>query len=126
MTRLCMFITAALLQTAPALAADGYVATSVMAGSMRVIGSLVLIIGLVLLCYALAKKRFTLFPGQRQGVIRIIEMRSLAPKKAVALIEVRGKELLIGIGQDNVSLLYQLNQSANFEETLKQQLEENR
>ncbi len=110
----------------PALAAEAYDPPGLLTGGLRVVGSLVLVIGLALLVLALAKKRLQLLPGQKKGVIRIIETRALAPKKAVALIEVRGRELLVGIGQENISLLCELPADRCFAETLEQQMEADR
>ncbi|ORJ63511.1 FliO/MopB family protein [Geothermobacter hydrogeniphilus] len=115
-----------LLLTQPTLgfAAADSSSGELLSSGMRVIGTLVLIIGLVLVIYALAKKRFKLLPGRHQGAIQVLEMRYLAPKKAVALVKVRGQELLLGIGQEQVNLLHRLDTPTDFETTLQDQLKE--
>ncbi|TYP00198.1 flagellar biosynthetic protein FliO [Geothermobacter ehrlichii] len=122
MLRTFLFI-GLLAQAWPVLAAENYSPPGLLTGGLRVVGSLVLVIGLALLVLALAKKRLQLLPGQKKGAIRVIETRALAPKKAVALIEVRGRELLVGIGQDSVSLLCELPTDKSFADALDRQLE---
>lgn len=112
------------LHPALVMAAADSSSSELVTSGMRVVGALVLVIGLMLLLYALAKKRFKLLPGHRQGAIQVIEMRYLAPKKAVALVKVRGQELLLGVGQEQVSLLHTIEQDQPFERTLQQKLED--
>ena len=60
---------------------------------------IVLIFGTVLL-----GKRFKFFPTIRSGVIHVIDSRGIAPRKFLCLVEVHGKELLLGVG-DRIELL---------------------
>jgi len=106
------------------LAAAGHSTSELMTSGMRVVGALVLVLGVMFIIYAVAKKRLKFLPGQRHGTIQVIEMRYLAPKKAVALVKVRGQELLVGVGQDQVNLILKLDSSHPFEETLQEKLGE--
>jgi len=106
------------------LAAAGNSTGELLASGMRIIGAMVLVLGLMLVMYSLAKKRFRLLPGQRNGTIEVLEIRYLAPKKAVALVKVRGQELLLGMGTEQVNLLHKLDAGSSFEATLNQHLEE--
>ena len=73
--------------------------------------ALLVVIGLILAIYGLAKKR--LFLGKMGGnAIKIIEMRPLMPKSSLALVEVRGKEYLLGISADRIQLIADLSQVA--------------
>ncbi len=101
-----LFLT--LLIPATALAAD----SPSMGGAMLQMGwALLVVIGLILAIYGLAKKR--LFLGKMGGnAIKIIEMRPLMPKASLALVEVRGKEYLLGISADSIQLIANLSRDA--------------
>ncbi len=71
--------------------------------------ALLIVVGLILALYGLTKKRLLL--GKMGGnAIKIIEIRALMPKSTLALVEVRGKEYLLGIGSDGIRLLADLSQ----------------
>lgn len=72
--------------------------------------ALFIILGLILVLYAFAKKKLGL-QSLHSGNIKIIEMRHLMPKTAIALIQVRGKEILIGIGPSRIDLITEFNDS---------------
>ncbi|MBM9616488.1 FliO/MopB family protein [Desulfobulbus rhabdoformis] len=76
--------------------------------ALQTLWALCIVVGLILAFYALAKKRFVL--GKRSGTnIRIIEIRPLQPKATLALVEVRGREFLLGINSGNIQLLTEMN-----------------
>ena len=76
------------------------------AESARMIGSLILIIGLIIGGY-LFMKRFRLggVAGGGGPPMRILGTLNLAPKRAVALVEIGDHWLVLGVGTENVSLL---------------------
>lgn len=116
---------ALLLVLFPAVAAAAQSsAVDPLGGGLRLLGALGMILGLILLLYAGSRRGLRWLPKARGGAIRIVETRPLGPKKSLCLIEVRGRELLLGIGAERVELLCQLGESAplNFDETLQQQL----
>ena len=66
--------------------------------------ALLVVVGLILAIYGLARKR--LFLGKVGGsAIKIIELRPLMPKSTLALVEVRGREYLLGISSDKIHLI---------------------
>ena len=76
---------------------------------LRAAGALLIVVGLILALYGLTKKRLLL--GKMGGnAIKIIGMRALMPKSTLALVEVRGKEYLLGVGSDGIRLLVDLSQ----------------
>ena len=97
-----------LLIPTTALAAE----TPSMGGAMLQMGwALLVVIGLILAIYGLAKKR--LLMGKIGGnAIKIIELRPLMPKSSLALVEVRGQEYLLGISADRIQLIADLSQDA--------------
>jgi len=91
---------------APALAAT---APPVSMGSafLQTIWALLVVIGIILVLYALTRKRFGI--GKHgTGKINLVELRHIMPKTTLALVEVEGKRLLLGIGSGRISLLADL------------------
>lgn len=75
---------------------------------LRTAWALLVVIGLILALYGLSKKRFFLNkPGSK--VINVIELRPLQPKSTLALVEVRGREYLLGISANSINLLADLS-----------------
>lgn len=75
---------------------------------LRTAWALLVVIGLILALYGLSKKRFFLNkPGSK--VITIIELRPLQPKATLALVEVRGREYLLGVSANSINLLADLS-----------------
>lgn len=75
--------------------------------SLKVMGSLVLVLGIVLLLYALLKKSGRWIPVGKDREINLIEVRYLAPKRALYLIEVNGSKLLLSGTGDRMESLAQ-------------------
>lgn len=75
--------------------------------ALQTLWALLIVVGLILALYALACKRFAL-GGLGSGNIKVIEMRPLLPKATLALVEVRGREYLLGISGGNIQLLADL------------------
>jgi flagellar protein FliO/FliZ len=89
------------LSPATALAADP---PSMGAAALQVTWALLVVVGLILAIYGIARKRLLL--GKMGGnAIKIIEIRPLMPKSTLALVEVRGKEYLLGISANGIHLL---------------------
>ncbi len=73
-------------------------------GLLRMLWALLVVIGVILIIFGLARKRFGLGRMQ-QGNIKILELRHIMPKTTLALVEVRGKVMLLGIGAGRINLL---------------------
>lgn len=71
----------------------------------RLTWGLLVVLGIMLILYALVRKRFSLFPSPAKGAIKVLEIRHLMPKKSLCLIEVKGCEYLLGISSENISLI---------------------
>ena len=70
--------------------------------------ALLVVIGLIFALYGLSKKRLSL--GKTGGnAIKVVELRPIQPKATLALVEVRGREYLLGIGADSIHLLADLS-----------------
>ncbi len=76
------------------------------AATLRLFWGLLIVLGVLLVVYALAKKKLSfLSAGNGKGAITIIEMRHLMPRKSLCLIKVRGQEYLLGLGNDQINLI---------------------
>jgi flagellar protein FliO/FliZ len=119
-----------LLPSAALAAAPGTetAAPEMLGSGLRLLAGLVLVLGLVLLLYALSRRGLRWLPKPRGGAILIREMRHLGPKKALCLVEVRGRELLLGLGADRIDLLCALGeaQQGDFDADLQDALKEPR
>jgi flagellar protein FliO/FliZ len=84
---------------------------SLFASFIQMIASLAVVIGLILVFHYLSKKWMKGgLPGSAcQKYIRVVETRFLAPKKALVLVEVAGKYMLVGSCGDNVTLIKEID-----------------
>jgi flagellar protein FliO/FliZ len=91
--------------------------------ALKMMTALVVVLGIILLLYALSRKKPGLFSPAKAGVIKVLETRYLGPKRALCLVEVRGEEFLLGMGQDRVELISRIDRknAPSFEETLQSQ-----
>lgn len=110
-----------LVPAAPALAADG---DGLLLPTLKMLGALALVLGVVLLLYAGSRRGLGLLPRAGGQQIEIVETRSLGPKKAICLVRVRGEEYLLGLGADRVELISRLEGvgESTFEQQLQQQV----
>lgn len=75
----------------------------------RVIWGLLVVIGVILIIYGLMRKKFSLLTTTPEKEIKVLEIKPLMGKKALCLVEVRGKEFLLGLSGDNISHLASLD-----------------
>lgn len=86
--------------------ASAQAAESLTMGSalLQMLWALLIVIGVILIIFGLARKRFGLSRMQ-QNNIKVLELRHIMPKTALALVEVHGKVMLLGIGAGQINLL---------------------
>lgn len=75
--------------------------------SLKVMGGLAIVLGIVLLLYAVVKKSGRWLPAGQNREINLVEVRYLAPKKALYLIEVNGSRLLLSSTSERMETLAQ-------------------
>lgn len=108
MKKLPVYLAATLLFPAGAGAADG--GGPELAGSLaQMVGSLILVIGIILILYYLAGRFMKVPQGGGAGYIRVVETRHLAPKKSLVLVEVGGEYLLLSNSGEGVSFIKQVD-----------------
>ncbi len=105
MKQLLIFFVA-LAAPVPALAAGG--PAGLVVPGLKMVAGLAVVLGLLYLLYALSRKGLFFMPGTREGLIRIVEVRSLGGRKGLCLVEVRGQELLLGFGPERIECLARL------------------
>lgn len=87
---------------------------------LKTIAALLVVLAIILGGYALVRKGIPFLPGQKEGAIKVVEWRSLGAKKSLCLVRVRGKEFLLGVGNEQISLLTQMDTPPSFENALDQ------
>ncbi|MGE4492538.1 MAG: flagellar biosynthetic protein FliO [Syntrophotalea sp.] len=94
-----------MILTLPFVAQAGETAALPAAGGLRMWAGLAVVMALILLLYAAAQRWLRWPTGGRSGVIRIRETRPLGPKKYLYLVQVRDRELLLGVTAERICLL---------------------
>ncbi len=95
-------------------------ATEDIAAYFRVMWGLLIVLAIILVLYALFRKRFSIINPRRSGKsIHVLEIQPLMPRKALCLVEVKGKEYLLGVGNETITLLAALDsEEISFQEAL--------
>lgn len=110
-----------LILLAPRLAVAAETAGSegLLIPALKMLGALALVVGLLLLFYAASRKGFGILPRSRDGQIKMVETKALGGKKFLCLVQVRGQEMLLGVSNERIECLAQLEPgSGNFAATL--------
>jgi flagellar protein FliO/FliZ len=87
---------------------------------------MIVVVGLMLLVYVLNRKGIGFLKKDKTGRIKIVEMRHLGGKKMLCMVEVKGRELLLGLGNERIDFLYDFSHSRainGFENELQQHVE---
>lgn len=107
-----MIFAMALLYTGTATAATSTNVDDIDA-YFRVLWGLLAVLGIILILYAILKKRFSILNPRSNSVIKVIEIRPLMPKKSLCLIEVKGRQYLLGLGAEQITLVAELSPKNN-------------
>lgn len=78
---------------------------SLTSASLRMFWGLLVVMAVLLAIYGLMKKRLSPVYTNAKSKIKVLEIRHLMPKKSICLVEVSGREYLLGLGSDTVTLL---------------------
>jgi flagellar protein FliO/FliZ len=72
----------------------------------KTLGSLIIVVGLMLLLLFWIRKMGLVRTGSREeGLITVLDSRMLAPKKQVSVLEVAGTYLVVGLAEQQITLL---------------------
>ena len=84
--------------------------------ALKMLGSLILVIGLIVTLFYLARKvRGRVAGPGRTARMQLIETLTIAPRRWVALVEIRDQWLILGVGSEEVRLLSQLQRPVESE-----------
>jgi len=104
---------------------------SPVAGGLRAWAGLAIVMALILLLYAAARRWLRWPTAGRAGTIQIRETRPLGPKKALYLVKVRDRELLLGVSGEQITVLCDMPLPADeggekeaFEQTLQKRMKD--
>ena len=91
--------------------------------SLKVMAALAVVLGLVLILYALLRRGGRWLPSGQNSAIKLIEVRHLAPKKILYLVEVNNSTLLLGATAERLEALAEWPQQpgGDFEKVLNAQ-----
>ena len=107
MRKLPLFLSVILLLPAAAGASEG--GGPDLAGSLaQMVGSLILVIGIILILYWVAGRFMKVPQGGGFRYIRVVETKHLAPKKSLVLVEVGGEYLLLSNSGEGVNFIKQV------------------
>jgi flagellar protein FliO/FliZ len=106
-----------------ASAAEKAAEPSLLYASLKMVGALIVIIGLLLLLFAASRKGFGFMPKARGGSIKVLETKPLGGKKFLCVVSVRGEDMLLGMSNERIDYLTKLPPAKEFSAEL-QQLEE--
>ncbi len=72
----------------------------------KTLGSLIIVVGIMLLLLFWIRKMGLVRPGSRQeNLITVLDSQMLAPKKQVSVLEVAGAYLVVGLTEQQITLL---------------------
>ena len=114
-----MRLLSAAISLSPALAVAETVATAVTAPTaqgngmnamtiMNVFGSLIIVLGLLFGLAWLYKKLALKLPGSSH--IKIVSSVMLGPRERILVIEVQGKQRVLGVTSNQINMLFELDQ----------------
>lgn len=81
---------------------------------VRMVVSLVIVLGMMFAVYFWLKRRGGM-PGGAQRRVRVVERLPIDARRSILLLQVDGKELLVGVGSDTLALLTTLSPEAEDE-----------
>ena len=80
------------------------------ASAVKTAGALMLILGVIVcLFYLLKRARFGGTSAAGVSRMRLLSSLSIAPKRSIALVEIRDEWLVVGVGTDSVTLLTRMD-----------------
>ncbi len=83
----------------------------------KTLGSLIIVVGIMLLLLFWIRKMGLVRVGSRQeGLISVLDSQMLAPKKQVSVLEVAGTYLVIGLTEQKITLLATLDANDRLKE----------
>lgn len=79
----------------------------------RLIWGMLVVIGVMLVIYAIVRKKFSILHNREEHKIKILEIRPLMPKKSLCLVEVGGNQYLLGLSGEGITHIANVNDSSS-------------
>ncbi len=95
-------------------------APTLFSAGLRMFWGLLVVLGILLIIYAIMRKKLSFIKHNDNSAIKIKEIRHLMPKKSLCLVEVGNQEYLLGLGNDTITLISPVSsiQDKTFDEIL--------
>ncbi len=78
--------------------------------AFKMVGSLGVVLLIVWALYRVAKGKLPINPmGGKAKFIQVVDSQYVGVKKSIALVQIPGSVLVVGVGSDNVNLLTQID-----------------
>jgi flagellar biosynthetic protein FliO len=112
----CLFLTLVFLGQPGVLLAQenpsGYSETaSLISAIFKVVGSLAVVVALMVVFIYLLKKTGINRGLRENSLIQVLETKMVAPKKYIAIVEIAGKAVSLGVTENNITLLTEVEPS---------------
>ncbi|CAG37399.1 flagellar biosynthetic protein FliO [Desulfotalea psychrophila] len=82
-------------------------------GYFRVIWALALVLGLMLIIYALIRKRLSPLHSREGKKINVLEIQPLMPKKSLCLVAVANQQFLLAISGEQITTIAEIDTATN-------------
>lgn len=86
---------------------------------LRMLWGLLVVLAIMFVLYYFMKKRLSAYQQHGKGTINIVEIKNIPPRKSLMLVEVRGREFLVGGGNDSINTIVPLQGSGAFSAILE-------
>ena len=103
--------------TSNLLAAETPASSGIGMGELATLGLGLTFVLLVILGSAWAIKRMGVVPSANKGVIRILSVTPVGSRERIALVEVGGQQLLLGVTANQVTLLHSFAEPISTEQS---------
>lgn len=111
-------------EPAAGIAGAGSQTTDLVVAIFKVLGALALVVGLMVLLAFFFRKMGMANSGFRKGsLITVVDTRMIAPKKYVAVLKIGPEYVVVGITDQNISLLNKLEDSDELKSLVKDTLD---
>lgn len=91
-----------------------------MKSGLKMLWGLLIVLAILLVISFFLKKNLRTFQRHDKGLIRILETKHVMPKKTLMLVEVRGKEFLVGSGNDSINIIVPISGNGSFSSILQE------
>ena len=91
---------------------------------VKMVGTLALVLGIMFVLFYFARRTILKGQGIMGGgkIIKVVAQQSIGPKRSLAVVNVAGEYLVLGIGAEQISLLDKIEDPASIETMLQSEI----